>query len=100
MSEPLESGPVWLKWVGLFTGPLVAVVVFFVLPREGAGDDGVRGVILTQAGAATLAVGGLMAVWWLSEAIPLEATALLPLALFPLLDVANMKTAAAPYADD
>ena len=39
-----------------------------------------------------------MAIWWLSEAVPIYATALLPLALFPLLGIAEPKSAAAPYA--
>ena len=34
-----------------------------------------------------MAVVFLMAIWWATEAIPLPATALLPLALFPLLGV-------------
>jgi sodium-dependent dicarboxylate transporter 2/3/5 len=45
------------------------------------------------------AVALLMAVWWISEAIPLYVTALLPLVLFPLLGVLNMREAAAPYAE-
>ncbi|GAB4201934.1 MAG: DASS family sodium-coupled anion symporter [Wenzhouxiangellaceae bacterium] len=39
-----------------------------------------------------------MAVWWFSEAAPLPATALLPLAVLPLLQVATVSEAAAPYA--
>lgn len=33
------------------------------------------------------AVAALMAIWWMSEAIPLFATALMPLVLFPLLGI-------------
>ncbi len=47
----------------------------------------------------TAAVGILMAVWWMTEAIPISATALLPLALFPLLGIADIRAAAAPYAN-
>ena len=54
----------------------------------------------------TLAVVFLMAIWWATEAIPLPATALLPLALFPLLGVFGegvlakdaFQEAALPYA--
>jgi sodium-dependent dicarboxylate transporter 2/3/5 len=40
-----------------------------------------------------------MGVWWLSAAVPLEVTALLPLALLPLLGVGGIERAAAPYAN-
>ena len=40
-----------------------------------------------------------MAVWWATEAIPVAVTALLPLALFPLLDITSFETAALPYAN-
>ena len=45
------------------------------------------------------AVGILMAIWWMTEAIPISATALLPLALFPLLGIADIRAAAVPYAN-
>jgi sodium-dependent dicarboxylate transporter 2/3/5 len=54
---------------------------------------------------AARACGGiatLMAVWWMTEALPLEATALLPLVLLPLTGVyieTPFKRAAAPFAD-
>jgi len=47
----------------------------------------------------TAAVGALMAAWWVSEAIPIPATALLPLVLFPVLGVAPIGEAAAPFAN-
>lgn len=40
-----------------------------------------------------------MAVWWISEVVPIPATALLPLALLPLLSVEGIAGVAAPYAD-
>jgi len=46
-----------------------------------------------------LAVALLMASWWVSEAIPLAATSLLPLVLFPVLGLASAADAAAPYAN-
>jgi len=39
-----------------------------------------------------------MAFWWLTEALPVAVTALLPLILFPVLGLFDFKTAAAPYA--
>ena len=43
------------------------------------------------------AVALLMAIWWISEAIPLAATALVPVALFPLLGILSGKKTAALY---
>jgi len=45
------------------------------------------------------AVSALMACWWVTEALPLAATALLPLLLFPALGLASASEAAAPYAN-
>ncbi len=45
----------------------------------------------------TLAVAILMATWWVTEAIPLSATALLPLVLFPMLGILDGKTVSATY---
>nr|WP_249138914.1 DASS family sodium-coupled anion symporter [Actibacterium sp. MT2.3-13A] len=46
--------------------------------------------------AAGLAL--LMALWWLTEALPLAATALVPLALAPLLGLAGLDTVAPAYS--
>ena len=46
-----------------------------------------------------LAVAALMATWWVTEAIPLAATSLLPLALFPFLGLGTASESAAPYAN-
>ncbi|HET6567389.1 MAG TPA: DASS family sodium-coupled anion symporter, partial [Rhodothermales bacterium] len=54
---------------------------------------------LSTAGWHTAAVGLLMAVWWMTEALPIAATSLLPLVLFPLLGIATMADAATPYAN-
>jgi sodium-dependent dicarboxylate transporter 2/3/5 len=47
----------------------------------------------------TAAVGVLMATWWITEAIPLAATALLPIVLFPALGVASVSASTAPFAN-
>lgn len=39
-----------------------------------------------------------MAFWWLTEALPVSVTALMPLIVFPVLGLFNFKTSAAPYA--
>lgn len=52
-----------------------------------------------HGGRATAGMAVWMALWWMTEAIPIFATALLPLALFPLLGIADGRHAAAPYAN-
>ncbi|SFO10118.1 solute carrier family 13 (sodium-dependent dicarboxylate transporter), member 2/3/5 [Pseudonocardia ammonioxydans] len=54
---------------------------------------------LEPSARTVAAVGALMAVWWVTEAIPLSATALLPIVAFPALGVLSVDDAAAPYAD-
>ena len=58
-----------------------------------------RNDILPPAARFTAAVAVLMVTLWVTEAIPLAATALLPLILFPLLGVLTVQQSAAPYAD-
>jgi len=38
--------------------------------------------------------------WWIAEALPMPAVALLPLVLFPLMGIAKISEAAAPYANE
>jgi len=40
-----------------------------------------------------------MGVWWITTAVPLEVTSLLPVALLPLLRVGSIERATAPYAN-
>ena len=54
---------------------------------------------LSVEGGETLAVAAWMATWWLTIAVPLAVTALLPLVLFPLMGIASPAAAAAPYAN-
>jgi sodium-dependent dicarboxylate transporter 2/3/5 len=44
------------------------------------------------------AVAFLMATWWMCESIPIPATSLLPIALFPMLGIMHTSAATAPYA--
>ncbi|MDG1230393.1 MAG: DASS family sodium-coupled anion symporter, partial [SAR86 cluster bacterium] len=47
----------------------------------------------------TAALFLLMGVWWATEAVPVAVTALVPLALFPLLGIVDIQVAANPYAN-
>lgn len=83
------SRPSMRRTVGLFLG----VVAFFVLLLMPAPAG------LSAVGQRTLAVATLMAIWWVTEAIPIPATALAPLALFPLLHVSKAGVIARSYGD-
>lgn len=75
--------------LGLAGGVVLGGIVLFLPAPEGLG----------LAGWRTAAVGALMAVWWITEAIPIAATALVPLVLFPVLGIADIDAAARPYAN-
>ena len=46
-----------------------------------------------------LGVGVWMATWWMTEVVPIPATSLLPLIVFPVAGLQTMQAAAAPYAN-
>lgn len=48
----------------------------------------------------TFCITLLMAVWWITEAVPLAVTSLLPVALFPLFGVLDSKTVSSAYFND
>lgn len=73
---------------GWIIGPALLLLTFAVPAPEG----------LSELGWRTAGVAALMAVWWICEPIPIPATSLLPMALFPLLGVVEIRGAAAPYA--
>jgi len=83
--------------VGMYAAPLIAVLVYSLLPGK-YNDPVGQTVPFTTEGRMTLALMTWMAIWWLTEAVEISTTALIPLALFPLLNVTDIKTAAAPYA--
>jgi sodium-dependent dicarboxylate transporter 2/3/5 len=83
--------------LALFAGPLASIALYFLLPGDYVDPAG-HLVVLPDAARGAAAVGLWMAIWWLSEAIPVYATALLPLALFPLSGTATMAEAADSYA--
>ena len=76
-----------LKRLGLWTGPLISALIL----AFGDLDPGHPEV------TATLAVASLMAIWWITEAIPLAVTSLLPVALFPLLGIMDGKETSSTY---
>jgi sodium-dependent dicarboxylate transporter 2/3/5 len=85
--------------IAMVVGPLLALLTYFLLPEQYS--DGKGGTVaFTPAGRATLGVTVWMATWWVTEAVHIAITALLPIAVFPLLGIATIGTATAPYASD
>ncbi len=60
-----------------------------ILLTANLGDD----VIMTRMAAVAV----MMSILWISEAIPLAATALVPLVIFPILGISSTKAVAAHY---
>ncbi len=89
MSESVERSYTLHNWIGLLAGPILFVVMLSAPRPEGMSPEAQR--------AAAVAL--IMACWWVFEAIPIYATALMPLALFPLLGVLDYKGTARPYGD-
>jgi sodium-dependent dicarboxylate transporter 2/3/5 len=54
---------------------------------------------LKPAAVRCIAVTVLVAIWWVTEALPLGATSLLPAVLFPLLGISPAKSVAPQYAN-
>ena len=81
----------------LILGPLLALVTYYLLPTHYIDAHGVD-VAFGHAGRACVAVTVWMAVWWFTEALPIAATAMLPLVLYPLLQIATPAQAMSNYA--
>jgi sodium-dependent dicarboxylate transporter 2/3/5 len=85
-----------IRWIGMLAGPVAAILTYLLLPAGYVDADGAV-VELAPAARKVAAIAVLMAIWWMTEAISVYATALLPLALFPLVAIADMKTTATTY---
>ncbi|VDC23085.1 Sodium-dependent dicarboxylate transporter SdcS [Rhodobacteraceae bacterium THAF1] len=76
-------------WVLRLLGVGLALIVYMAL---GAAED------LTPDARAVASVAALMAVWWMTECVPLPITSLLPIILLPALTETSVGEATAPYA--
>lgn len=76
------------NWWLIIVGPLVAVALTFLIPNS-----------LAFEGRAVAGIAIWMAMWWMTEAVPIPVTSLLPLILFPLVGAGTMQEVASPYAN-
>ena len=77
-----------ISFVGLVFGILVFLFFLVSSPPEG----------LSKLAWLTAGVTILMTIWWISEAIPIYATGFIPIILFPLLGLFELKIVASSYA--
>lgn len=75
------------KLLPLISGPAVFILTILFFQPEG----------LSKEGVAVLAATLWIAIWWITEVIPISVTALLPLVLFPLTMGLDLKSTAASY---
>lgn len=75
---------------GFFGGIIISLVIFFFA------DLDPQNVQITKMAA----IASLMAIWWVTEAIPLAVTSLIPLILFPLTGLIKGEDIASTYIND
>ncbi|MBQ3034050.1 MAG: DASS family sodium-coupled anion symporter [Deferribacterales bacterium] len=78
-----------MKKVGLILGPALFLLLLAMTPPEGMQPEAMK----------VAAVTVLMAVWWITEAVPIPAASLLPIILYPALGIMKSAAATAPYAN-
>src|SRR5687767_8345211 len=88
MASPakIRGGSMTARW-GLWGG-LAAFALMLLLPAPGG---------MPPAAWRTTAIIVLMAIWWMTEALPLTATALVPFLAFPLFGIMTATDSAAAY---
>ncbi len=74
------------KKIGLISGP-----IFFLIIKN------LPSALISENADAVIAVALWMIIWWITEAVSISVTALLPLLLFPLLKIMPMGDVGANY---
>ena len=75
--------------IGLFLGPVLFIITLFTASSFN----------ITPSAAKVAAITVLMTVWWITEAVPVAAASLMPVLLYPLLNIMNIKEVASKYTD-
>ena len=96
----VDGGSHQRRRVGLVAGPVLGLVVYWLVPGSLSESSESAVADLSQAGRAVMGVAALMAVLWVTEALPVYVTALFPIVLFPLFTHGQIPASAAtaPYA--
>ncbi len=77
-----------LKLISLLAGIILAFLLYFLNPFN-----------VDENADKVLAIAGLMITWWVTEALPMPVVALLPLVLFPVFNISEIKSVAISYGD-
>jgi sodium-dependent dicarboxylate transporter 2/3/5 len=77
----------WLPRLGLYLGPTAFLLIFLFVDSLG----------LNPEARAMLALTVWMAIWWITEALPIAGTAFLPLIFMPLLGIMKIDPVSANY---
>jgi sodium-dependent dicarboxylate transporter 2/3/5 len=85
----IQSGKIERSDIGLVLGPLLFLLLLLLPPPQN----------MQATALSVAAVAVLMATWWITEAIPIAATALLPIVLFPFLGVMSTSSTTTAYAN-
>ncbi|MFT7054874.1 MAG: sodium-dependent dicarboxylate transporter 2/3/5, partial [Roseivirga sp.] len=75
------------KWLSVILGPLVFVLLEIIGRPES----------MSESAFHLLAITFWIAIWWVTEAIPIAVTALLPIILFPIFDVMDLSSTTASF---
>ena len=75
------------KKIGLLAGPILFLIILF-FPKE----------IINPTAQKVIAVGAWMVSWWVTEAVSISVTALIPLTIFPFVGIMNIEAVASNYA--